>query len=293
MAQFNELESGLRADDGAEIGDTVSISAVSPKYFQALGIPLLSGRPFDARDGREGAPVAIVNQTLARLLFHGRNPLGHRINSAVTVVGVVADMKHRALDDKVWPEVFVPYEQAPSPWITLLVRGTGDPAKLAGPIRRVAQAIDSSQPLFDVGLLQDRVSESLAERRQRATILGAFAALALLIAVVGIYGVMSYSVARRRHEIGLRMALGAERGDVVRMVVASGLRMAAVGMVCGLGGALLGARVLRTFLYRIEPTDWATFCLVSAILGAAAFLASYLPARRAATVDPIAALRQE
>ena len=144
-----------------------------------------------------------------------------------------------------------------------------------------------------MGLLERRVSESLAERRERATVLGAFAALALLIAVVGIYGVMSYSVARRTHEIGLRMALGAGRGDVLRMVVGSGLRMAAFGMAIGLAGALAATRVLRTFLYRIEPTDRTTFCVVSAILGAAALLASYLPARRAASVDPMAALRRE
>jgi predicted permease len=293
MAPFSAIESGLRADDGPETNDTVSLTSVSAKYLQALGIPLVAGRFFDARDGRNGAPVAIVNQALARGLFQGGNPLGRRINSTVTVVGVVADIRHRALDDKVWPELFFPFEQSPSPWITVLVRGAGDPSALAAPIRRVAQAIDPGQPLFDVELLERRVSESLAERRERATVLGSFAALALLIAVVGIYGVMSYSVARRTHEIGLRMALGAGRSDVLRMVVGSGLRMAAFGMAIGLAGALLVTRVLRTFLYGIEPTDRTTFCLVCAILGAAAVFASYLPARRAATVDPMAALRRE
>ena len=205
------------------------------------------------------------------------------------VVGVVADIRHRALDDKVWPELFFPFEQSPSPWITVLVRGAGDPSPLSAPIRRVAQTIDPSQPLFDVELLEHKVAVSLADRRNRATVLGAFAALALLIAVVGIYAVMSYSVARRTHEIGLRMALGAGRGDVVRMVVKGGLRMAAIG----LSGALFLTRALRTFLYGIEPTDRITFCLASAILGAAAFLACYLPARRAATVDPMTALRRE
>ena len=293
MAQFSALESGLRADDGPATSDTVPLASVSAKYFQALGIPLVSGRFFDARDGRNGTPVAIVNQTLARSLFQGRNPLGRRINSTVTVIGVVADIRRRALDDKVWPELFFPFDQSPSPWITVLVRGASDPSALATPIRRVAQAIDPGQPLFDVDLLERKVSQSLAERRERATILGAFATLALLIAVVGIYGVMSYSVARRTHEIGLRMALGAGRSDVLRMVVASGLRMAGFGILIGLTGALLVTRVLRTFLYGIEPTDRTTLGLVCAILVAAAFFARYLPARRAADVDPMAALRRE
>jgi putative ABC transport system permease protein len=293
MAQFSEIESGMRGDDGPQTNDTVSIAAVSAKYFQALGIPLVAGRFFDSRDGRNGAPAAIVNQALARLLFQGRNSLGHRINSAVTVVGVVADTRHRALDDKVWPELFLPFQQSASPWVTALVRGTGDPSALAAPIRRVVQAIDPTQPLFDVDLLEHKVSLSLAERRERAAVLGAFAAFALLIAVVGIYGVMSYSVARRTHEIGIRMALGAERNDVLRMVVWSGLRISVAGMAIGLAGAMLLTRVLKTFLYGIEPTDLTTFCLVLTILAAAAFLASYLPARRAATIDPMSALRQE
>lgn len=293
MEQFNAIEAGLRADDGPEIADTVSDASVSANYFRALGIPLVAGRFFDARDSRDGAPVVIVNRTLARLLFQERNPLGHRINKDTTVVGVVADVRHRSLDDKVWPELFLPFEQSPSPWITVLVRGSGDPSALAAPVRAVARSIDASQPLFDVQLLERRVSESLAERRERAAVLGAFAALALLIAVVGIYGVMSYSVARRTHEIGLRMALGAGRSDVLRMVVGSGLRMVAFGMASGLAGALFVTRVLKSFLYGVEPTDRTTLGAVCAILGAAAFLATYLPARRAAAVDPMAALRRE
>jgi putative ABC transport system permease protein len=292
MAPFSTIASGLRADDGPETSDTVAIASVSAQYFQGLGIPLVSGRFFDARDSRDGTRVAIVNQTLARALFQGRNPLGRRINSTV-VVGVVADIRHRALDDKAWPELFLPFEQSPSPWITVVVRGAGDPSALAAPMRGVAQAIDPGQPLFDVELLERRVSKSLAERRERATVLGAFAALALLIAVVGIYGVISYSVARRTHEIGLRMALGAGPNDVLRMVVSTGLCMAAFGMAIGLAGALLVTRVLRTFLYGIETTDATTFCLACTIMGATAFFACYLPARRAATVDPMAALRRE
>jgi putative ABC transport system permease protein len=290
MAQFSAIGAGIRADGGPETNFTFGESSVSADYFQTLGIPLAAGRVFDARDVRGGAPAIIINQTLAKLLFQDRSPLGHKVDKA-TVVGVVADVRHRALDDKVWPETFLPFAQTPSPWITVLVRGTHDPGALAAPIRAVAQAIDAGQPVFDVELLEHRVAESLAERRERATVLGAFAALALLIAVVGIYGVLSYAVARRTHEIGLRMALGAERGDVLRLVVGAGLRMAAVGMTVGLAGALFVTRVLKTFLYGVEPSDRITYCVVCATLGAAAILASYLPARRAAAVDPVIALR--
>jgi putative ABC transport system permease protein len=293
MEQFNAVGSGLRADDGTETSDTVAEASVSANYFQTLGIPLVAGRFFDARDVPGSTPVIIINRTLARLLFQDRNPIGHRIDKKTTVVGVVADVRPRSLDDKVWPETFLPFAQSPSPWITLLVRGTADPSALASPIRAVARSVDASQPLFDVQLLEHRVAETLAERRERATVLGAFAALALLIAAVGIYGVMSYAVARRTHEIGLRVALGAERGDVLRMVVGAGLRMAAFGMAIGLAGALFVTRVLKTFLYGVGPADRTTFAAVCAILGAAAFLASYLPARRAAAVDPMAALRLE
>jgi putative ABC transport system permease protein len=292
MTQFSELESGFHDDDGRKIDDVVSIASVSAEYFETLGIRLISGRFFDVRDHRDGTRVAIVNQALARRLFPGRDPLGRQI-SEVTVVGVVADIRHRALDDKVWPEIFFPFDQYPSSWITVLVRGAGDPSALAAPIRKVAQAIDPSQPLFDMELLEHRVAESLTERRLRAAVLGAFAALALLIAVVGIYSVLSYSVARRTHEIGIRMALGAARGDVLRMVVNGGMRMTGFGIAIGLAGALLATRVLRAFLYGVDATDGITFGLVCAILSAAALLASYLPARRAAAVDPMVALRRE
>lgn len=292
MTQFNAVEAGLRADDGPEQSETVAVVSVSAKYFQVLGIPLISGRFFDARDGRDGAKAGIINQTMARTFFPGRDPVGRKISSTV-IVGVVADIRHRSLDDKAWPELFVPFEQSPSPWITVLVRGDGDLSALAAPMQGVARSIDASQPLFDVETLEDRVSKSLADRRERAMVLGTFAVLALLIAVVGIYGVISYAVTRRTHEIGVRMALGAGRGDVLRMVMTNGLRMAASGMAVGLAAALGMTRVLKTFLYEIETTDVGTYLMVCAILTIAVFFAIFLPARRATTVDPMTALRSE
>ncbi len=293
MAQFSALETGISGEDGRKLDDPVSIASVSGGYFQVLGIRLLAGRFFNSGDSRDGKRVVIINQTLARMLFAGRDAVGRRLNGQSTVVGVVGDIRHRALDDKVWPELFLPFEQSPSPWITALVRGVGDPSALGEPVRRVAQLIDGGQPLFDVELLEHRVSLSLTERRERATVLATFAGLAMLIAIVGIYGVVSYSVARRTHEIGLRMALGAGRADVLGMVVKSGLRMAGIGIALGLAGALLATRVLKTFLYGVEPADPLTFGIVCSVLGATALAASYLPACRAARVDPMEALRRE
>ncbi|HUA85042.1 MAG TPA: ABC transporter permease [Bryobacteraceae bacterium] len=291
MAQFNVIGSGLRPDNGPERQETVSFNSVSGNYFELLGIPLISGRFFDSRDARGQPKVAIVNQTLARDFFPGRDPVGHKIGAETTIVGVVADIRHRSLDDKIWPEMFLPFEQSPSSWITVFVRGAGDPSRLAAPIRSVAQSIDASQPLFDIDLLEQRVAGTLLERRERAAVLAAFSILALLIAVVGIYGVMSYSVARRTQEIGIRMAVGAGRGEVLRMVAGAGLRITAAGMIAGLAGALPVTRLLRSFLYGIAPSDQTTFAAVCAILAIAAFCASYLPARRAARVDPVIALR--
>jgi putative ABC transport system permease protein len=292
MAQFDAIEAGLRADGGPETKDTVAIVSVSPKYFQTLGIRLIAGRVFDARDNRDGVRVVIANETLARVLFHGNNPLGHRINSS-EVVGVVADIRHRALDDAVWPELFVPYEQSPSPLTTLLVRAPGNPTALAGAVRRIARSIDPAQPIFDAGLLEARILDSLAQRRDRARILAAFAALALLIAVIGIYAVVSYSVAHRTQELGLRVALGAQPSQIIRMVLASGMRVSVFGATVGLAAALLVGRLLRTFLYGISPSDMPSYLLACGVMIAASFLASYLPARRASAADPIAALRQE
>lgn len=297
MATFNMVGTGLRAEGGRESDETVSMTSASADYFRALGIRLEAGRFFDSRDSRDSAPVAIINQALAGVLFGDRDPVGRRIvydkDSAATVVGVVRDIRHRALDDKIWPELYRPFEQSPSPWMTLVLRGAGDPSAMTAMLRRVVQGIDSSQPLFDVETLESRVAKSLEVRRERATVLGAFAALALLIAAVGVYSVMSYTVARRTHEIGVRMALGAARGDVARMVAGAGLRTAALGITVGIAGALALTRTLKSFLYGIEPADAVTFCAVCAILAVAAAASSYVPARRAASVDRVVALRQE
>lgn len=299
LVPFNAVASGLRPEGGPESDAVVCLTSAGGDYFQALRIPLTEGRYFKGSDNADAAPVAIVNQTLARLLFPDRHPLGRRIllderrNSWATVVGVVADMRHRSLDGKTWPELFQPYRQAPSYWMSLVVRGAGDPESLIPAVQKAAQSADRNQPLFNIGSLEQRVSSSLAPRRSRAFLLGAFALIALLIAIVGVYGVMAYSVTRRTQEIGIRMALGAGRRDVLRMVVSEGLRLALAGTAIGLGGAFALTRLLETFLYNVTPTDPATFASVCTALIATAALAAYLPARRATKVDPMSALRQE
>jgi putative ABC transport system permease protein len=288
---FNAIGSGLHAEGQEETAVTVVFTRATANYFTALRVPLIAGRAFRAGDG----DVAILNQTLARVLFPNRDPVGQRIavnakDPLLTVVGVVADTRHRALDDKIWPELFQPFEWKPSPFLTLVIRSAAD---VTSAVRSAVQAIDPNQPLFRILPLEDQLSDSLAERRRRAVLLGLFAALALAIAAVGVYGVMSYAVTRRTHEVGIRLALGAQRSDVLLTFLVSGLRLAGLGIVAGLLGARALTHLLNTFLYGVRPTDPYTFLVVSAALAAAAAVASYLPARRATRVDPLVALRHE
>jgi putative ABC transport system permease protein len=299
LVPFNEIAGGLRPEGGPQSGTAVVLTSANGDYFRALRIPLAEGRYFNKNDRAGAEPAAIVNRTLARILFPGRDPLGRHIRvgegpvSWLTVVGVVEDIRHRALDQKVWPELFRPYQQAPNRWMSLVIRGSADPSGLIPAIRGAVQAADRSQPLFNIGSMEDRVSASVAERRARVFLLGAFALAAFAIAVIGVYGVIAYSATRRTHEIGVRMALGAQRRDVLKLVVTEGFQMALAGAAIGLAGALALTRVLSSFLYRVAPTDAATFIGLCAGLIATACLASYIPARRATKVDPVTALHHE
>jgi putative ABC transport system permease protein len=298
LATFQSLASGLAAEGQPPSDATVVPTSISASYFHALEIPLLEGRFFN-EDDRDGAGrVAIINQTLARILFPNLDPLGRRIrfgdkDAWVTVVGVVADIRHRGLDDKIWPELFQPYEHVPSGWMSVVIKTSTDPAGLIPAVRKTVARIDPNQPLFDIESLEQRLSNSVAQRRQRAFLLGSFALIALPLAAIGVYGVMAYSVTRRTHEMGVRMALGAQAHDVLRMVVAEGLRMAAMGVAIGLAGSLALTRVISSFLFGVKATDTATFVSVCMLLISAACVASYIPARRATQVDPMTALRHE
>lgn len=299
LASFQSLASGLAAE-GSPASDAVVVpTSISADYFKTLQMPLLGGRFFNSGD-RSGTPrVAIINQTLAGILFPNRNPVGSRIKFGddadpwVTVVGVVADIHHRGLGDRNWPEIFQPYGQTPTYWMTLLVKTSGDPLSLAPALRKTIASLDRKQPLFAIQSLDQRLSASVAQSRRRAILLGLFALTALLIAATGVYGVVAYSVALRTQEMGIRMALGATKPDILLMILSEGLRMSFAGVALGVAGALALTRLISSFLFGVSATDAATFVSVCALLVATACAAAWIPARRAIKVDPATALRQE
>jgi putative ABC transport system permease protein len=275
--------------------------AVSPEYFRAMGIPVLHGRAFSVQDHGEAPGVALVNQTLARQHWPGQDPVGQRINLEKPdwqhawrmVVGVVGDVRHRGLDAEVQPEVYVPYEQAPEDSMTVVIRTALEPSALSAAARAAVRAVDPDQPVGEVRTLEQVVaeSESVGSRRTVLLLLAAFAALAVLLAAMGVYGVISYSVAQRTQEIGVRMALGASSADLVRMVVRQALALALAGIALGAAGAAALSRYLTTLVYGVKPADPGTFAAVALLLMAVAIAASYLPARAATRVSPMTALR--
>jgi putative ABC transport system permease protein len=273
---------------------------VTPNYFHTMGIRLLRGRDFREQD-REGAPqVAIINDTLARRFWPGEDPLGKRLNlgdanspSWWEVVGIVGDVKAFGLEKETHHDIYRAYDQVPFPLIVFAVRTASDPMALTTAVRNAIWAVDKDQPVFKVLSLNQLAAESITLRRISTLLLGAFAALALILAAVGIYGVISYSVSQRTHEIGIRMALGAQPRDVVKLVVGQGMTLTLIGVAAGLGAAFGLTRMLSSLLYGVRPTDPITFAGVSLMLTAVALVASYIPARRATKVDPMMALRYE
>ena len=274
---------------------------ISPDYFRTMTTPVLKGRAFGSQDNATAPPVMIVNDTFARRFFPGEEVLGKRIipgegRIAVTreIVGVVGSIRHEGLDVEPTPEYYVPYEQANVEDMTVVARTTsGNPTTIAGPLRDVIRAMDKEQPVYNVRPMTQLVTESLAQRRFNMVLLGGFALLALVLAGIGIYGVMSYSVAQRTREIGVRIALGAQSRDVLKMVLSQALLLTVLGLGIGLVGAFALTRFLVTLLFEVKPTDLTTFATVSIVLGAIAIMACVIPARRATKVDPLVALRYE
>ncbi len=288
-----------------KVGDEPEVGAriASPGYFRALQIPLLQGRLFEAADGASAPLVAVVNQRFARQLLAGKSALGARVRWArearpdyMTVIGVVGDTRHDGLEEEQPPTLYVPYAQNTNAWHrwqNLVVRPrAGSPLALAAAVKAQVFAGDPQLPVTRVRLLDEVVAGSLALRRFQLVLLSLFAALALVLGAVGIYGVVAYSVAQRTRELGLRLALGATRRQVVSLVVAHGLRLSLGGIALGLPGSLLLARLLSSTLYGVTPADVPTHLGIALLLGAVALAASYLPARRAARIEPMVALRQ-
>lgn len=277
---------------------------ISPDYFRALNIPVLRGRSFDARDNEKAPPVLIVNETFARHFFPGVEALGQQIiiegergDNVVPppreIVGVVGDVRHDALDTEAGPEYYVPFTQAAEPSMSLVVRSSSDNLTLAGSVREVIKQLDKEQYVPTIQPMTKLVAESISRRRFNTLLTGLFALVALLLASVGIFGVLNYTVAQRTQEIGVRVALGAQTHDVLRLILGQGVRLIMFGVALGLVASFALTRVLAGMLFGVTPTDPLTFVTVSVLLGSVALLACYIPARRATKVDPLVALRYE
>jgi putative ABC transport system permease protein len=273
-------------------------SVVSPGYFKLMRIPLLEGRDFTEQDDEKQTPVMIVNQTFARRYFGGRDPIGRRVHGWgewFTVVGEAQDSKYNNLTEPQLPFFYVPFRQVyrADMGLAFYIRTKADPADAVATMRREARAIDPNVTIVDALPLEQHVADTLYAEKVAANLLSMLGGLALLLSALGLYSVMAYSVNQRTHEIGIRMALGAESGHVVRLVVGQGLALTLVGIGAGLAGALAFTRLLASFLYGTRTTDPATFAGVSVLLACVALLASYIPARRATKVNPVVALRYE
>jgi predicted permease len=274
---------------------------VSAEYFTTMGISLRRGRFFSEQDGPGAPRAALINETMARRFFPDEDPIGKRFkygdaNSAsapLTIVGVVGDVHRQGVENQVIPQIFIALFQNPNRGMTFVARTSSDPRKLAAAVRHELRSVDKTATVYGITTVEDQLAEFNAQRRFQTSLLGLFSAIALLLAALGIYGVISCSVTQRTHELGIRMALGARRVDVLSLIVRQGLTLASIGVAIGLAAAFLLTRVLASLLYEVSATDPLTFVLVSSTLVFAALMACYVPARRAATMDPLIALRCE
>jgi putative ABC transport system permease protein len=280
----------------------VHFRIVAQDYIKTMRIPLISGRDFTPRDQRTAAQVVLINEALARRYFPNENPIGKHIKPGVAdvgeekmreIVGVVGDVHHRNLWQATDAECYVPYDQVALGAMNIVVRAQGEPMSLLPAIREQVRAVDTELPVYKARDLRDYVEASVAQRKFTSMLVSVFAAAGLLLATVGLFGLISYSVAQRRNEIGIRVAVGAERGDIIGMVLRSGITLALAGVVVGLAGTLAISRVLKNQLFGVSATDPLTFIGVALALIAVATAACYIPAWRAANADPLTALRNE
>jgi len=287
--------------DLAQGDNTAYFVAVTPNYFRALKTPLAQGREFDERDSETSPLVTIINQSLARRLFSGEDPVGKRLKLVNpeqqadwrTIVGVVGDIRYNGLDDSGEAAIYTPFSQTPFLWTYLMVRTIASPESVAASIEKAVSSVEAGLTAANLRPMKQLISATVAQPRLNALLLSIFAGLALLLAAVGIYGVVSYSVAQRTRELGIRMAMGAKTGDVLKLVVKQGMAAVIIGIAIGLAAAMAVTHLLESLLYEVSATDPATFIIISIVLATVALVACYIPARRATKVDPMEALRYE
>jgi putative ABC transport system permease protein len=299
--------SGAHASGGFDIEGRSSPTAqtfnagfrlISPDFFKTFRVPLVNGRLLAESDGAKAPHVAVINESLARKYFANEDPLGKRIiygGSTRVIVGVVGDVKHSAMEEEAKPEIYTPMAQLQSPMLlmSLAVRASGDPMQMLAAVRGQIWTVDKDQPISNIETMERLMAKSVAPRRFNLLLLGAFALVGLALAGVGLYGVMSYMVTQRTREIGVRMAMGAQTGDVLRLVIGEGMKLALIGALLGLGGALALTRLLKTLLFGVSATDPLTFIVIAALLIIVALSACWIPARRATKMDPLVSLRIE
>jgi putative ABC transport system permease protein len=285
---------------GSDQSYQADIRVCSPSYFQAMGIPLLKGRLFEERDARSSALVAAVNEALARTVFPGQDPIGKYILDfgpqldKIQIVGVIGNVRHVGLETAPRPEVYLPFGEAHWPSVFMVVRSkTADPLTLTSAAQAAVWSVNRDVPLANIRTMQDVIAQSVLRRKFAMMLLSIFAGLAMLLAAIGLYGVMSYTVSQRTHEVGIRMALGAQKGDVLKLIVGQGMVLAAAGVVLGIAASIALTRLISSLLFGIGARDPLVFALVAALLGGVALLANYVPALRATKVDPMVALRDE
>jgi len=289
---------------------SASIRLVSPDYFETLGLKLLRGRFLSERDTAQAATAIVVNRTLAQQYWREREPLGAQVffrqgqstQVPLMVVGVVADLKQWGLGDtESEPEIYLSFAQVPKEMLDsphhrsmqFLVRARMEPGTLIGAVQSLAASIDKEQPIDYLRTMEQAISDSVAAPRFRAVLFGLIAAFALILAAVGVYGVTAYAVEQRTREIGIRVALGAQRKDVLKLVLGHGIKLTGAGLLVGLAGSFALTRYLTSLLFEVKPVDAVTYTVVSVLLAFVALLACYVPARRALNVDPVVALREE
>jgi predicted permease len=286
--------------EDSERSPVADIAVVDTQYFRTMEVPLISGRNFTASDTAKTQTVGVIDQALARRYWPNENPIGQQVNfgfgagiKGVTIVGVAGDINSDGFDAPSVPHIYVPLGQFAPVNAVVFLRSRSDAGNLGEAVRREVEKVDPNIPVHSISSMDQIIVRSLADRRFALELLGIFATVALLLAAIGIYGVMAYSFSRRMHEIGIRIALGAQRMDIFNMAVGEGMRLVVIGLVVGLVGAVALTRFVRTMLFGVSPADPLTFGAVSAALAAVAFFACYIPARRATRVDPLAALRDE